>query len=160
MIRVQRQDFDPGEEQRRLAGERADIGAIVAFTGTVRDRADGEPIETMTLEHYPGMTERELERIEAEARRRFDIADCLVVHRYGELRPGDRIVLVIALSAHRREAFAAAEFIMDYLKTAAPFWKKETTAAGSRWVAAKDSDEAATKAWLDGEGEAGTERDR
>jgi molybdopterin synthase catalytic subunit len=160
MIKVQRADFDPGEEQRRLADGRTDIGAIVAFTGTVRELAGGEPIESMTLEHYPGMTERELMRIEAEARRRFDIADCLVIHRFGELRAGERIVLVVTLSAHRHDAFAAAEFIMDYLKTAAPFWKQERTAAGSHWVEAKDSDEAATKAWGVGDGEAGDSADR
>lgn len=149
MIRVQHQDFDPGLEQRRLAAGRTDVGAIVAFTGTVRDVHGGEPIEAMTLEHYPGMTERELQRIEDEARQRFDLIDCLIVHRFGTLRRGEQIVLVITLSAHRREAIEAASFIMDFLKTSAPFWKKEHTAAGAHWVEAKEADEAASAAWHD-----------
>ena len=125
-VHVQREDFNVGAEIERLSAGRTDIGAIVTFTGLVRGEADGRPIAAMTLEHYPGMTERELMRVEAEAIARWPLQATLIVHRFGELKPGDNIVLVITASAHRQAAFAAAEFLMDYLKTRAPFWKKES----------------------------------
>jgi molybdopterin synthase catalytic subunit len=147
-VRVQREDFDVGAEVRRLTAGRTDIGAIVTFTGTVRNGNDGAAIAGMTLEHYPGMTETELARVEAEAGARWPLQASLIVHRVGTLRPGDNIVLVVTASAHRAAAFAAAEFLMDYLKTRAPFWKKETRADGAeRWVDARDSDEQAAGRW-------------
>jgi molybdopterin synthase catalytic subunit len=147
MIRVQQEDFDIGAEIARLKAGRSDIGAVVAFLGTVRDRAGNRAVEEMTLEHYPGMTERELERIEAEARARWRLAACLILHRYGRLKPCDNIVLVLTASAHREAAFAAAEFLMDYLKTSAPFWKRESGPDGSNWVEADARDEGATARW-------------
>jgi molybdopterin synthase catalytic subunit len=148
MIRVQRQDFDVGEEIRALTGGRDDIGAVVTFTGAVRREAKEQPISALTLEHYPGMTEKELARIEAEAAERWPLAASLIVHRYGRLVPGDNIVLVITASSHRQAAFEAAEFLMDWLKTSAPFWKKEEPAEGEqRWVEAKASDDAAADRW-------------
>ncbi|MGE0628409.1 MAG: molybdopterin synthase catalytic subunit MoaE [Hyphomicrobiaceae bacterium] len=147
-VRVQQADFDVGAETRALTAGHSDIGAVVTFTGTVRGDASDGPITAMTLEHYPGMTEMELERVEAEAGARWPLQASLIVHRIGELRPGDNIVLVITASAHRHAAFAAAEFLMDYLKTRAPFWKKETGADGvGRWVDARESDEAARERW-------------
>lgn len=147
-VRVQREDFDIGTEVARLAAGRTDIGAVVTFTGTVRDTSGGQPLAAMTLEHYPGMTEAELERVEAEARARWPLQASLIVHRVGRLVPGDNIVLVVTASAHREAAFAAAQFLMDYLKTRAPFWKKEFAADGSeRWVEARASDEAAAERW-------------
>ena len=147
-VRVQREDFDVGAEVRRLGAGRTDIGAIVTFTGTVRSANDGDTIAGMTLEHYPGMTEAELERVEAEAHTRWPLQASLVVHRIGALRPGDNIVLVVTASAHREAAFAAAEFLMDYLKTRAPFWKKEVGADGKEhWVEARDSDDRAAERW-------------
>lgn len=147
-VRVQSQDFDVGAETRTLIGGRTDIGAVVTFTGTVRGEAKGRPIVSMMLEHYPGMTEAELERVEAEAHARWPLQGTLIVHRIGELRPGDNIVLVITASAHRHAAFEAAEFLMDYLKSRAPFWKKETGADGQgQWVDARDSDRAALERW-------------
>lgn len=147
-VRVQQEDFDVGAEIRRLTAERTDIGAIVTFTGVVRGEAKGRPIGSMTLEHYPGMTEQELARVEKEACSRWPLQASLVVHRVGELKPGDNIVLVIAASAHRHAAFEAAEFLMDYLKTRAPFWKKEAGPDGlGHWVDARDSDEAALERW-------------
>ena len=144
MIRVQQEDFDIGAEVSRLTAGRTDLGAIVTFTGTVRDTAQGAPIRSMTLEHYSGMTEAELARIEAEANARWPLAASLIVHRFGRLVPGDNIVLVVTASAHREAAFAAAEFLMDYLKTGAPFWKSEETAEGAaHWVEAKAGDDAA-----------------
>ena len=131
-VRVQREDFDIGAEVRRLTAGRTDIGAIVTFTGTVRGDNDGDARPAMTLEHYPGMTEPELARVEAEAAQRWPLQASLIVHRVGTLKPGDNIVLVVTASAHREAAFAAAEFLMDYLKTRAPFWKKEARADGSR----------------------------
>ena len=128
------------------AGNRR-IGAIASFVGTVRDLNEGQGVAAMTLEHYPGMTERALEAICAQARERWDLYDVLVVHRYGPLEPGDQIVLVVVTSAHRGEAFAACEFVMDYLKTQAPFWKKERTAQGERWVEARASDDEAASRW-------------
>lgn len=147
MIRVQDNDFDIGAEIAALTAGRTDIGAIVTFTGTVRDTAQGAPITEMTLEHYPGMTETELERIEAEARARWPLQASLIVHRYGTLKPGESIVLVITASAHRHAAFEAAEFLMDYLKTRAPFWKKEAGPEGARWVDARESDDRANERW-------------
>lgn len=147
MIRVQQEDFDIGAEIAALRADRTDIGAIVTFTGTVRDTAGGEPISEMTLEHYPGMTEKELERIEREANARWPLQGTLIVHRHGPLRPGDNIVLVVTASAHRHAAFEAAEFLMDFLKTNAPFWKKEAGPDGGTWVDARDSDDDALKRW-------------
>ena len=146
-IRVQREDFDVGREVTAIKLGRTDIGAIVTFTGTVRGEAGGRTLASMALEHYPGMTEAELERIEGEARARWPLQASLIVHRFGELAPGDNIVLVIAASAHRQAAFEAAAFLMDFLKTKAPFWKREITAEGTGWVAARDEDEAALKRW-------------
>jgi len=147
-VRVETADFDLSREVKNLVGARTDIGAIVTFTGTVRDTAKGQPITAMTLEHYPGMTEAELERVEAEAKQRWPLQATLIIHRYGELKPGDNIVLVVTASAHRQAAFEAAEFLMDYLKTRAPFWKKETSAEGeSHWVDARESDDSAAERW-------------
>ena len=145
MIRVQREDFDIGAEITRLKTGRSDIGAIVTFTGTVRDQ-DGA-VAAMTLEHYPGMTEAELARVEAEACARFALQASLIVHRYGTLKPGDNIVLVATASEHREAAFEAARFLMDYLKTSAPFWKREDGPSGARWVEAEARDETATARW-------------
>ncbi len=148
MIRVQAEDFDVGEETRKLIGSRTDIGAIVTFTGTVRGTAGGRPITSMELEHYPGMTEAELARVEAEANARWQLQASLIIHRYGKLVPGDNIVLVIAASPHRHAAFDAAAFLMDYLKTRAPFWKRETFTDGTGgWVDARESDDAARERW-------------
>ncbi len=148
VVRVQEADFDVGAETRRLIGVRTDVGAIVTFTGTVRGEAKGRPIVSMTLEHYPGMTEAELGRVEAEALARWPLSASLIIHRIGELRPGDNIVLVVAASAHRHAAFEAAAFLMDYLKSRAPFWKKETGTDGQgQWVDARDSDAAALARW-------------
>jgi molybdopterin synthase catalytic subunit len=152
-VRVQTEDFDTGREIAALTNGNANIGAIVTFTGTVRGETKDGAISSMTLEHYPGMTETELGRIEAEAKARWPLDASLIVHRYGELAPGDNIVLVVAASAHRQAAFEAAEFLMDYLKTRAPFWKKETPANAStsdqsgHWVDARDADDSALKRW-------------
>ena len=150
-VRVQTEDFDlTGEVAglRAAQGARAaQIGAIATFIGTVRDINDGSGVASMTLEHYPGMTERALEAIVTQARARWDIYDALVIHRVGTLHPQDQIVLVVTVGAHRGEAFAACEFIMDYLKTQAPFWKKEQTPGGERWVEARGSDDAAAAKW-------------
>jgi molybdopterin synthase catalytic subunit len=147
-VRVQCEDFDVGAEVRRLTAGRTDIGAIVTFTGMVRRENEGGAIAGMTLEHYPGMTEAELARVEAEAGKRWPLQASLIVHRVGALTPGDNIVLVVTASAHREAAFSAAEFLMDYLKTRAPFWKKETRADGEeRWVDARCSDEHAAGRW-------------
>ena len=135
MIRVQHEDFDPGAELEKLrAGLQAGAGAVVSFIGLVRELNEGEAITAMTLEHYPGMTEKALESIAAEAITRWKLLDAFIIHRIGPLEPNDRIVLVIAASAHRKDAFRACEFMIDALKTKAPFWKKETTSHGSRWV--------------------------
>jgi molybdopterin synthase catalytic subunit len=147
-VRVQREDFDVAAETGKLVGGRTDIGAIVTFTGRVRGEDGGRQIAALTLEHYPDMTEAEMARIEAEALERWPLQASLIVHRVGEMKLGDNIVLVITASAHRQAAFEAAGFLMDYLKTRAPFWKKETTQSGeSQWVEARDSDEVATKRW-------------
>ena len=146
-VRVQTGDFDAGAEIARLRAGNPAVGAVASFIGVARDVNDGASVATLTLEHYPGMTERALEDIVGQARARWNVLDILVVHRVGELRPLEQIVLVAVTSAHRGEAFAACEFVMDYLKTEAPFWKKETTPAGARWVEARDSDDAARERW-------------
>ncbi|HET7154652.1 MAG TPA: molybdopterin synthase catalytic subunit MoaE [Hyphomicrobiaceae bacterium] len=147
-VRVQSEDFEIGAEVARLAAGRTDIGAIVTFTGTVRADNKGSTITGMTLEHYPGMTEQELARVEAEANARWPLQASLIVHRVGELKPGANIVLVVTASAHREAAFDAAAFLMDYLKTRAPFWKKEVGADGrGQWVDARESDDRATERW-------------
>lgn len=146
-VRVQEEDFDLGRELVALTAGRVDVGAVASFVGLVRDRNDGQGVSAMTLEHYPGMTQLALEDIVGQAKARWDLLDILVVHRYGQLEPGDKIVLVLVSSAHRGDAFSACEFIMDFLKTSAPFWKKETTPDGSRWVDAKDSDTDAAQRW-------------
>ena len=144
-ISVQLEDFDISSEINALKAGNHDIGAVVSFVGTVRDLADG--LTSMTLEHYPAMTMVELTRIADEAQSRWPLEGCRIIHRYGELYPGDNIVLVLTSSAHRQAAFDAANFVMDFLKTNAPFWKKETTSKGSKWVDAKDTDDAALKRW-------------
>jgi molybdopterin synthase catalytic subunit len=149
MIRVQREDFDIGKELDALTRDRPSIGGVTSFVGLVRDVAGGEKIASMTLEHYPGMTEQQLAAIEAEAQRRWPLDAVLIIHRYGELLPGDRIVLVATASAHRDAAFDACRFLIDWLKTKAPFWKLEETAQGARWVDAKASDDDAAKRWTE-----------
>ena len=146
-IRVQEADFDVGAEVANLRAGDARVGALASFLGLVRDMNDGSSVSEMTLEHYPGMTEKALEEIVVEARGRWDIYDALVIHRVGPLKPCDQIVLVAVTSAHRGEAFAACEFIMDYLKTRAPFWKKEATPDGGRWVDARETDDSAAARW-------------
>ena len=146
-VRVQAADFDVGAELTALRGGDARVGALASFLGLVRDLNHGASVTEMTLEHYPGMTEKALEQIVAEARGRWDIYDALVIHRVGPLRPCDQIVLVAVTSAHRGEAFAACEFIMDYLKTRAPFWKREATPDGGRWVDARETDDTAAARW-------------
>lgn len=148
-IRVQQEDFDLGAELDRLTRGRHEIGAAVTFTGLVRDIAPGAADSSMVLEHYPGMTERQLIAIAQQANARWPLDACLIVHRYGKLLPGDRIVLVIAASAHRQAAFDACAFLMDWLKTKAPFWKLEQTGESRRWVAAKVEDDAAAERWAD-----------
>jgi len=152
MIRVQAEDFDLGEEYARFIAGQTSMGAVVTFTGLVRDfqkEGQADRVEAITLEHYAGMTEKELTRIRDGAHRRWNLSDSLIIHRYGRLNPGDQIVLVITGSSHREEAFQAAEFLMDYLKTRAPFWKKEETASGTSWVDAKTSDDDAADRWKD-----------
>ncbi|WP_332674231.1 molybdopterin synthase catalytic subunit MoaE [Aromatoleum sp.] len=146
-VSVQQADFDVGAEIEALSHGRGDVGAVASFVGLVRDASDGAGISAMTLEHYPGMTERALEEIVAEARVRWQLADVRVIHRYGRLEPGNQIVFVGVAGAHRGEAFEACEFIMDYLKTRAPFWKLEETPQGARWVDARDSDDSAASRW-------------
>ena len=146
-VRVQHEDFDVGAEIAALTRGRGDVGACASFVGLVRERNDGAGVSEMTLEHYPGMTEKALADIAAQARQRWALMDVTVIHRIGRLLPGDRIVLVAATSAHRGDAFAACEFVMDYLKTRAPFWKKEKTEQGERWVEARDADDAAAQRW-------------
>jgi molybdopterin synthase catalytic subunit len=146
-VRVQEADFDLGAEVAALRRGNPRIGAVASFVGVVRDVNEGDAVGEMTLEHYPGMTERSIEAIIDEARGRWEVLDALVVHRIGMLQPTDQIVLVIVTSGHRGDAFAACEFIMDYLKTRAPFWKKEKTGRGARWVEARTSDDAAAERW-------------
>lgn len=146
-VSVQCEDFDLSAEVERLRGNEKGIGAVCSFVGTVRDRNDGQSVSSMELEHYPGMTEKAIEQMIDEAFKRFDILGARVIHRVGLLLPPDQIVLVVVTSAHRGESFRACEFLMDYLKTQAPFWKKEQTPDGARWVDARVSDDAALARW-------------
>ena len=146
-VRVQAEDFDLSTEVAALRAQDAGVGAVCAFVGTVRERSEGGSVSAMELEHYPGMTEKAIEAMVEEAHRRFDIRAVRVIHRIGVLQPLDQIVLVAVTSAHRGESFQACEFLMDYLKTQAPFWKKETTPEGARWVDARVSDDAALARW-------------
>ena len=153
MIRVQREDFDIGAEIEALTEGRHDIGAVASFVGITRADAGkdaGDAVAAMTLEHYPAMTEKQLADIEAEACRRWDLTASLIVHRYGRLEPGDRIVLVVTAAAHRRAALDACAFLIDWLKTKAPFWKREETADGARWVEARATDDRAAERWHSG----------
>jgi molybdopterin synthase catalytic subunit len=153
MIRIQREDFDVGAELARFGAGNARIGSVCVFVGLVRDLTEDtgggrtKPVAAMTLEHYPGMTEAEIARIEAEARARWPLDDVLVIHRHGRLEPGERIVLVATASAHREAAFESCHFLIDWLKTKAPFWKREETPEGGQWVAARASDDAAAQRW-------------
>ena len=147
MIRVQREDFDVGAELAALTAGRTDVGGVASFIGLVRDMAGGAAIGAMTLEHYPAMTEKKLAEIEAEAQARWPLQASLIIHRYGRLEPGERIVLVATASPHRQAALESCAFLIDWLKTKAPFWKLEETAAGPQWVEARDSDDAATERW-------------
>ena len=146
-IAVQTDDFDVSQELAQMRAANPAIGAVVNFVGLVRDRNDGQDVRSMELEHYPGMTEKSLQAIAEQAQQRWHLIDAVIIHRVGVLQPLDQIVMVAAASAHRGEAFAACEFMMDYLKTEAPFWKKEHRAGGAVWVDAKDSDEAALDRW-------------
>ena len=146
-VRIQTKDFDAGTEIAALRRGNPRIGAVASFIGVCRDANDGTAVTTMTLEHYPGMTEKALEKIIGEAKARWDVMDVLIVHRVGELKPADQIVLVAVTGAHRGEAFAACEFIMDYLKTRAPFWKQEERPDGTAWVDAKATDDSAADRW-------------
>lgn len=147
-VRVQMDDFDVGAELARLTEGQPDVGAMASFLGLVRAHNEGGAVSALALEHYPGMTEKSLLAIEAEARQRWPLGNVLVIHRVGELALGERIVLVAVTSSHRAAAFAACEFIMDYLKTRAPFWKRETTPEGARWVDARESDTSAADRWV------------
>lgn len=147
MIRIQHDDFDPGAEQQALEMEATGLGAICTFTGLVRDHGDQQDVEGLFLEHYPGMTERALEAVVADAFSRWELLDCRIIHRVGMLRMGERIVFVGVASAHRRDAFAACEFVMDALKVSAPFWKKELTAEGDHWVEQKGDDRSRAQRW-------------
>jgi len=149
-VRVQREDFDVGAEIAALTAGRTDIGGVATFLGLVRDMAGNDQISAMSLEHYPGMTEKMLAEIEAEARTRWPLDATLIIHRHGRLEPGDRIVLVATASAHRKAALESCEFLIDWLKTKAPFWKLEETGAGARWVAARESDDRAAARWQEG----------
>jgi len=146
-VRVQKEDFDLGAEILRLRRNNPKIGAVASFIGVCRDINDGDAVKTLTLEHYPGMTEKSIQDIIDQARTRWNLYDVLVIHRVGTLLPTDQIVLVVVTSSHRGEAFAACEFVMDYLKTRAPFWKKEDIPGGGRWVDARESDDAAASRW-------------
>jgi molybdopterin synthase catalytic subunit len=148
VIRVQKEAFDIGAEIAALTKDRTDIGGVASFIGLVRDVAGGESVGAMTLEHYPGMTEKKLQEIDAEANRRWSLSASLVVHRYGRLEPGDRIVLVITASPHRQAALESCAFLIDWLKTKAPFWKLEETAGGPQWVEARDTDDKAADRWV------------
>ncbi|WP_026988155.1 molybdenum cofactor biosynthesis protein MoaE [Fodinicurvata fenggangensis] len=147
-VRVQEVDFDPGRELDRLTRENTGIGGVTSFIGLVRDMAGDQPVSGMTLEHYPGMTEKMLERIEAEAHERWPLDASLIIHRVGPLEAGDRIVMVATASAHRQAAFESCHFLIDWLKTKAPFWKAERTSEGQElWVEARESDEEASERW-------------
>jgi molybdopterin synthase catalytic subunit len=150
MIRVQREDFDVGAELDRLARGNPRVGGIASFIGLVRDMGGGARVRALTLEHYPGMTEKKLAEIEAEAHRRWPLDAVTIIHRYGRLEPGERIVLVATASPHRAAALEACHFLIDWLKTEAPFWKSEETPAGERWVEAKAEDDAAKARWQRG----------
>ena len=156
MIRVQEEEFDVGAELSALTRGNHNIGGIASFVGVVRDIGAASGESTMTLEHYPGMTERKLLEIEAEALGRWPLEAVLIIHRYGRLEPGDQIVLVITASAHRAAALEGCQFLIDWLKTQAPFWKFEETAKGGKWVDARSSDELAGARWVEGDAEAGT----
>lgn len=147
VVRVQAKDFDIGAEISAITNGRADIGAVVTFSGLVRDMAGESSVAVMELEHYPGMTEKALEKIEAEAHERWDLQASLIIHRFGPLAAGANVVLVVTASPHREAAFESAEYIMDFLKSRAPFWKKESDAHGGKWVDARDADEAAINRW-------------
>jgi molybdopterin synthase catalytic subunit len=146
-VHVQQEDFDAGAEIARLRANNPKIGAVASFIGIVRDLNEGAAVGSITLEHYPGMTDKALTSIAEQAKARWNLLDVLIIHRIGTLAPTDQIVLVVATSSHRGDAFAACQFVMDYLKTDAPFWKKETTDRGTRWVDARDSDETARARW-------------
>ncbi|HAT52104.1 MAG: molybdopterin synthase catalytic subunit MoaE [Betaproteobacteria bacterium] len=146
-VRVQTEDFDVSQEMLVLRQKNPKVGAVASFVGVVRDLNDGDEVSALTLEHYPGMTERSLEEIVSEAKSRWNIYDALIIHRVGTLLPLDQIVLVLVTSAHRGESFKACEFLMDYLKTRAPFWKKEQTSSGERWVDARTTDSVAAMRW-------------
>ena len=146
-VRLQREPFDAGAEAAKLARGRDDVGALITFTGICRGTENGEPIAALTLEHYPDMAEAEITRHAAEAASRWPLLGVTVIHRYGRIEPGENIVLVVTASSHREAAFAAAEFLMDYLKTRAPFWKQVETASGKTWVAAKAGDDTAAERW-------------
>ncbi len=150
-IAVQQEDFAVQELVDRLLGARKDIGAVVSFTGRVRDRSEAQNLIALELEHYPAMTEQALRQLAEQARRRWAIDDLAIVHRVGRLAVGDNIVAVVTVSAHRRDAFEACEFLMDYLKTRAPFWKKEITTDGEAWVEARASDDVAAQRWNQGD---------
>src|ERR1043166_5655734 len=151
-IRLQREDFDAAAEAAKITRGRTDIGAVVTFAGICRDHEAGHGVSALTLEHYPGMAEEEIARHVAEAERRWPLFGVTVIHRYGRMVPGDNIVLVVTASAHRAAAFAAADFLMDYLKTRAPFWKQEERAGGAGWVEARQIDAAAAERWTEGGG--------
>lgn len=147
LVRVQTEDFDVGAEINAMRLSHPNIGAVVSFVGQVRDINDGDHVSSMRLEHYPGMTEKSLLGIAEQAQAKWSLVDALIIHRVGELKPLDQIVLVLVASAHRQDAFAACEFMMDYLKTEAPFWKKESTSSGERWIEAKSTDDDARQRW-------------
>jgi molybdopterin synthase catalytic subunit len=146
-VKIQTTDFDASAEIAALRRNNPKIGAVASFIGVVRDLNEGGSVAEMTLEHYPGMTEKAIEEIIVQAQGRWDVLDALVIHRVGKLKPTDQIVLVVVTSGHRGDAFAACEFIMDYLKTRAPFWKKERTEGGTRWVEARETDDIAAERW-------------
>jgi len=148
MIRVQTEDFDIGAEISRMTSGKTEIGGLASFVGLVRDYAGDEKISSMTLEHYPGMTEKQLSRLEAEARERWDLQDVLIIHRYGTLNPGDRIVLVATASAHREASLESCQFLIDWLKTKAPFWKLEDRESGAQWVESRAEDTVAADKWV------------
>ena len=149
-IRVQQAAFDAGVEANRFTARQQGMGAVVTFTGIVRDAGQGK-LHAMEIEHYPGMTQKALEQIAADARARWDLGDVLIIHRFGRLQPQEQIMMVATASKHRKDAFEAAEFLMDYLKSRAPFWKRELSHEGGAWVAANDEDEAALSRWSDAE---------
>ena len=148
MIRVQTEDFDIGAEISRMTAGNTEIGGLASFVGLVRDYAGDEKISSITLEHYPGMTEKQLAKLEAEARERWELQDVLIVHRYGTLNPGDRIVLVVTASAHREASLESCQFLIDWLKTKAPFWKHEDRESGAQWVESRNADSVSADKWV------------